>query len=282
MEDSLLDLEQVHVYLLENGGKVKNRDVVRYFKNYLTDPLTKDENRVRFKSYINTLATTKTEGDDKIILLKSKYSSSDAITSFSSSTSMYSPQFDPRNSVGIPLSPSEMNLMDSSPSRQPPPYRPPPPPPQGTPSSSSLDAMSVGSINSLNEFPKTPQAPPRDKKRDDITPKKSISEPESASAADDKTVSVKERTQKFNRLASVEDELSPRLSKSAEKKLNRGADEDDGVSLTPLEPKKCMEWYVTASRGDYQELIKLANKEPRLVNKKVRFCLLFTLVCVLL
>lgn len=40
-----------------------------------------------------------------------------------------------------------------------------------------------------------------------------------------------------------------------------------------MEQKKCVEWYVTASKGDLQELIKLANSEPRLVNKKV--CMLY-------
>ncbi|KAH0810204.1 hypothetical protein GEV33_012587 [Tenebrio molitor] len=38
--------------------------------------------------------------------------------------------------------------------------------------------------------------------------------------------------------------------------------------LLQLEPKKCMEWYVTASKGDIQELLKLAQDEPRLVNRK--------------
>jgi hypothetical protein len=40
--------------------------------------------------------------------------------------------------------------------------------------------------------------------------------------------------------------------------------------LLQLEPKKCMEWYVTASKGDIQELLKLAQDEPRLVNRKVK------------
>lgn len=36
-----------------------------------------------------------------------------------------------------------------------------------------------------------------------------------------------------------------------------------------LDPKKCVEWYVTASKADCQELLKLAKDEPRLVHKKV-------------
>lgn len=41
MEDNILTLEQIHLYLLQNGGKVRNRDVVRHFKSFLTDPVTK-------------------------------------------------------------------------------------------------------------------------------------------------------------------------------------------------------------------------------------------------
>ncbi|XP_018576011.2 ankyrin repeat domain-containing protein SOWAHC [Anoplophora glabripennis] len=266
MAASELTLEQIYQFLKEKGGKVKNRDAVRYFKGYLTDPQTKEENRVRFKTYINTLSHTKTEGDEKVLILKTKYLNSlDPPPSPKHPSLIPSPQNDPRNSIGIPLSPS---LPDFSP-RQPPPYRPPPP--VSSPSA-SLDNISFGSLTSLNE---TPQAPPR---RRDIERTKSVAEETTpkkgscdadANNEDKQTVSVKERTQKFNRLASVEDELSPRQPKSPEKsKSSWGADEDDGASVIPLEPKKCMEWYVTASKGDFQELLKLANAEPRLVNKK--------------
>lgn len=36
-----------------------------------------------------------------------------------------------------------------------------------------------------------------------------------------------------------------------------------------LEPKRCQEWYVTASKGDYHELLRLAKDEPRFVNLRV-------------
>ena len=42
-----------------------------------------------------------------------------------------------------------------------------------------------------------------------------------------------------------------------------------------LEPKKCSAWYVAAAKGDYQELAKLASKEPRLVKLKVRKLIFF-------
>ncbi|KAJ8928496.1 hypothetical protein NQ314_018945, partial [Rhamnusium bicolor] len=218
MASSDLTLDQIYYFLKEKGGKVRNRDAVRYFKGYLTDPLTKDENRMKFKTFVNTLAHTKTEADEKVLILKTKYLNSlDPPPSSLATSVISSPQCDPRNSIGIPISPVQ---SDPSP-RQPPPYRPPPPVCSPSP---SLDNVSLGSLLSLNE---TPQAPPRrrDSERaklsaEDSTPKKASTETDNGS--DDKqTVSVKERTQKFNRLASVDDELSPRQPKSAEKEKLR-------------------------------------------------------------
>lgn len=88
-------------------------------------------------------------------------------------------------------------------------------------------------------------------------------------------LSVKERTQQFNRMASTEEELTPtKTPKSAEKekKKSRGVSDDSETSTqTPIDAKKCQEWYVTTSKGDLQELLKLAKEEPRLVNKKDPF-----------
>lgn len=150
-----------------------------------------------------------------MLILKTKYLNSlDPPLSPKHASVISFPQDDPRNSIGIPFSPSLPDISSSSP-RQPPPYRPPPPV-----SSPSLDNISLGSLTSLND---TPQAPPRKRDLDrtksateETTPKKSSSDPD-VNNEDKQTVSVKERTQKFNRLASVEDELSPRQAKSPEK-----------------------------------------------------------------
>lgn len=205
-----------------------------------------DANRVKFKDFVNTLAHARTDGDEKILILKSKYLR--AIDSDPFSTEVcYSPQNDPRNSIGIPLSPSVSDFSPSVPSvqssprpRQPPPYRPPPPVSSST---SSLDTISIGSVSSYNE---TPQAPPRRREStrkksapdvpqtrplsteiptspikqrsfsvDEVTPVKQAAEVDQN--GEKKSISVKERTKEFNRLASVEDELSPRTPKSAEK-----------------------------------------------------------------
>ncbi|KAK4877571.1 hypothetical protein RN001_010077 [Aquatica leii] len=284
MAASELSINIILDYFLEKGGIVSNRDVVKHFKKYLTDPATKDDARTTFKKYINTLAVTKTEGDEKFLILKPKYSPYPDTGVPPVSTSVQ-PCFDPINSIGIPLSPTH-SVQDfvarSSPnSRQPPPYRPPPPPPTASPNV-SYDTISISSNMSLQESA-PPQAPPRrknsEKGRPDLenpvnelehTLENEEQRQENQNAESDKQpVSVKERTQKFNRMASVEDELSPRPQKEKKKVPEKGADEDDGASVTSLDQKKCTEWLVTAAKGDYQELAKLAADEPRLVKLKV-------------
>lgn len=163
-----------------------------------------DDARAKFKRYVNQLAQTRTNGNEKLLILKPKYKDT-----------LYppqpSPQYDPRNSLGIPLSPSFPN-SDFSPSvpRQPPPYRPPPPP---TPSPNvSFDNVSLSSITS-SDF-STPQAPPRRRSADKMKSTEGLNRlvvTENLNGVEE-TVSVKERTQKFNRMASIEDELnsSPR------------------------------------------------------------------------
>lgn len=76
----------------------------------------------------------------------------------------------------------------------------------------------------------TPQAPPRRKAADrqksldeESTPTRQINNGGDVNNCDEKqTVSVKERMEKFNRMASMEDELSPKQPKSAERsKVNK-------------------------------------------------------------
>ncbi|KAL1517009.1 hypothetical protein ABEB36_000829 [Hypothenemus hampei] len=273
MAASELNFQLIYDYLLENGGKVRNRDAVRYFKIFLTDPVNKDDNRRKFKEYVNHLALTRQEGDDKVLILKTKYHTNQELVSSSinkstSSSNLTPSPYDPHNSVGLPPS----SIYGSSPSlvtppRQPPPYRNPPP---VVSPSSSLDSISLSSNSTLEE---RPSAPPRRKTQmeDRSISRSSLSE---GDADGNGGLSVKERTQQFNRMASVDEDSSPRiLSKSAEKDKNKNwvsamDDVTDVATLTLLEPKKCQEWYVTASRADCQELLKLAQKEPRLVNKK--------------
>lgn len=46
MASNELTFDLVHSFLLDNGGKVRNREAVRYFRNYLTDPVSKGKFRL--------------------------------------------------------------------------------------------------------------------------------------------------------------------------------------------------------------------------------------------
>lgn len=117
-------------------------------------------------------------------------------------------------------------------------------------STSSLDTISIGSLSSCSE---TPQVPPRRrestrkksasgeslKSGENTTPvsRRKISVDEVTPAkqnldqtGEKKSVSVKERTKEFNRLASVEDELSPRAPKSSEKEKSKSKSVSFNVS----------------------------------------------------
>lgn len=93
---------------------------------------------------------------------------------------------------------------------EPPPYRPPP-----LPTSPTLPLTQGLSSDSLS-IENSPQVPPRRKNNssiggyEDVTPKKETRSVSGIYNNDEEVaISVKKRTEKFNRLASVEDELSP-------------------------------------------------------------------------
>ncbi|XP_066250572.1 ankyrin repeat domain-containing protein SOWAHA [Euwallacea similis] len=287
-----LSFQVILEYFLENGGKVKNKDAVRHFKRYLTDPSTKDENRSRFKEYVNAIAHTKPEADEKVLVLKSKYLNASDRSSFSLNTSSGSltslaAQNDPRNNVGLPLPTFPSGHMASygstsslnTPPRQPPPYRPPPPVVSPLSPSPSLDSISLSSSSTLDERPMAPPRQHRSNSRSNLLEASSgdhsgINENLNTEDVDKPGMSVKERREHFDRMASIEDPLSPsRGPKSAEKDRSKTwkTDDADMSTTTPLDPKKCQEWYVTASKGDCQELLKLAHDAPSLVNKKDPF-----------
>ncbi|XP_050301764.1 uncharacterized protein LOC126739971 isoform X2 [Anthonomus grandis grandis] len=227
-----LNFQLILEYFRENGGKVKNRDAVRYFKRYLTDPALKDINRQKFKEYINTVAHTKQEGDEKVLLLKTKYLSYNSLDVQSSplststiSLNSLSAQSDPRNNIGLPLSPINTSYGSTTslntPTRQPPPYRNPPPVYSPISPSQSLDSISLSSCSTVDDKPLAPPRQNRSNSRSNVLQepldKTSKNTLKSLENTEKGGLSVKERTQQFNRLASVEDELSPRIPKSAEK-----------------------------------------------------------------
>lgn len=67
--------EVVLNFLLEQGGKVKNSDLIKRFKLMLdsADPQEKANNRELFKRFVNNIAVVKDEDECKVVVLKKKY-----------------------------------------------------------------------------------------------------------------------------------------------------------------------------------------------------------------
>ncbi|XP_018301397.1 ankyrin repeat domain-containing protein SOWAHB isoform X1 [Mycetomoellerius zeteki] len=279
---SELSLEEIRNYLLENGGTARNHDLVKHFKRFLTDPETRVEARNRFKEYVNTLATIKNEEGEKYLVLKKKYRQ---------------PFLDlsPPKQMGSPLATSNLTTP-VSPLREPPPYRPPPPAPL-SPSSSNSHVSLEESATSISTHEKnddsepsssmSPPVPPRRKSQDKLKVENKenvdrnrnssleavIKEDEAVTTTNSSSaeqLSVRERMQRFNRMAS-ETDLHVRQNDTtvpARKRADKGADEDDSASVASQLDGKSREWLVRASQGDYQALAKLAAEEPRLTRLK--------------
>ncbi|XP_067203836.1 ankyrin repeat domain-containing protein SOWAHC isoform X1 [Linepithema humile] len=282
---SELSLEEIRNYLLENGGTARNHDLVKHFRRFLTDPETRVEARNRFKEYVNTLATIKNEEGEKFLVLKKKYRQ--PFLDFSS------PQ-----KVGSPLATPDL-ATPVSPLREPPPYRPPPPAPLSPSSSNSQTSFeepttptseredSRNDNSEVGTSMSSPPVPPRRKSQDKFKVENkenvdknrgsfseaAIKEDEAtmtANHASAEQLSVRERMQRFNRMAS-ETDLHARPTDPTtpvRKRADKGADEDDSASVASQLDGKSREWLVRAAQGDYQALAKLAGEEPRLTRFK--------------
>ncbi|KAH0947711.1 hypothetical protein HN011_006545, partial [Eciton burchellii] len=285
---SELSLEEIRKYLLENGGTARNHDLVKHFKRFLTDAETRVEARNRFKEYVNTLATIKNEEGEKYLVLKKKYRQ----LSLDLSSSPH---------AGSPLATPDL-AMAVSPLREPPPYRPPPPAPLSPVSNTSeTSSEEVASLSSARDeehkveddnsesgaSASSPPVPPRRKSQDKLRleSKDNVEKLRSSmlevAIKEDETVvttnptsaeqlSVRERMQRFNRMAS-ETDLVARSNDAAtpvRKRSDKGADEDDSASVGSQLDGKSREWLVRMAQGDYQALAKLAAEEPRLARLK--------------
>lgn len=81
--------ESVLRFLLRNGGKVRNVDLLTHFKVFLREHEDRMRNRELFKRYVNTVATVKQEDEVSYVVLKKKYRThlGDVATSAASSGS---------------------------------------------------------------------------------------------------------------------------------------------------------------------------------------------------
>ncbi|XP_066938022.1 WAS/WASL-interacting protein family member 1-like isoform X2 [Macrobrachium rosenbergii] len=141
-------LESVRDYMISRDGRVTNHELVKHFKNFLTNPACKELARNKFKQYVNTLANISQEGGEKYLVLKRKYrvgthlSESEYLPQQNSpvgprfaSPNQFSPYGSPQHAGGY--SPQGYNTApppvppppyrSTPPYRAPPPYRPPPP-----------------------------------------------------------------------------------------------------------------------------------------------------------
>uniref|UniRef100_A0A1A9ZG15 SOWAHA-C winged helix-turn-helix domain-containing protein n=1 Tax=Glossina pallidipes TaxID=7398 RepID=A0A1A9ZG15_GLOPL len=119
-----LSLAEIRKYMLSNGCKVTNHALVKHFRRFLTNPDTQSEARKEFKTYVNILATIKTENNQKYLTLRKKYLNecpSDAVVQCAilAAASESTP-----SSPGATFFTSDNET--SPPFRQPPPYKPPP------------------------------------------------------------------------------------------------------------------------------------------------------------
>ncbi|XP_067266731.1 ankyrin repeat domain-containing protein SOWAHC [Chanodichthys erythropterus] len=66
--------ESVLDFLLENGGRVKNKDLIAHFKVFLSSENTKRAMlKERFKRFVDNIAYVKQENGEKVVCLKKKY-----------------------------------------------------------------------------------------------------------------------------------------------------------------------------------------------------------------
>ncbi|VVC27694.1 Hypothetical protein CINCED_3A000007 [Cinara cedri] len=230
-----LSLESVRDFMIMNGGKVTNHDLVTHFKYFLTNPQNRVDARHQFKEIVNTVATViRGEDGEKYLMLKRRFRVAGCVglpveSSMSTATSLTSlTSYAGLSSVHHSL--SQDSLIDTprfqqrspmiSPStRQPPPYRPPPSP---TPSPKECSPIKEAA----------PPVPPRRRSSEKI------------------------------KLIESNDNVIVNSKDNCNDK-----DEEDTISMTSLDPKT-KEWIVKSAQCDYQALAKMLTENPRFAKFK--------------
>ncbi|XP_052746799.1 uncharacterized protein LOC112045729 [Bicyclus anynana] len=286
-----LSCDEILKFMLAHNGKVTNHELVKHFKVFLMNPDMRDEARSTFKKHVNALAIIKNQNNEKWLILKKKYlpptgKENEEITECKSP--------DIRNESEPIL---ELPIQ--------PPYKPPPPlqlnqdfnilsnmVPDPTPITSPLppiDLQPSTSKDSLVTEDIPPKVHPRRRSSDKSVLDKSIpshslssssselkenplttSRSESMLVESEQKISVKERKQMFNKMASESDVL-----KSNQLSFNSTVDEEDRASLEhketdPLDPKQ-KQWILCAARGEYHALAKMCKENAKLVRTKDPF-----------
>ncbi|CAH2104004.1 unnamed protein product [Euphydryas editha] len=299
-----LSFDEILKFMLDHNGKVTNHELVKHFKVFLMNPDMRDEARNTFKKHVNTLAIIKNQNNEKWLILKKKYmtnsvkendeivenKASEPPVSASTETvepddSISQPPYRPPpplqlnqdfnilsniiqdtsivqtpKEVDIPESESKENLTLSDET-----------PPKVHPRRKSIEKTLMekrSSISSLNNSPRM-SIPNVDTSEITETPTLTSSRSECMLVETEQKISVKERKQMFNRMASESDVL-----KSQKLSFNTSSvDEEDRSSLEPKETgpldSKQKQWILCAARGEYHTLAKMCKENAKLVRTKV-------------
>ncbi|CAH2227138.1 jg20750, partial [Pararge aegeria aegeria] len=68
-----LSFDEILKFMLAHNGKVTNHELVKHFKVFLMNPDMRDEARSTFKKHVNSLAIIKNQNNEKWLILKKKY-----------------------------------------------------------------------------------------------------------------------------------------------------------------------------------------------------------------
>ncbi|CAG5039066.1 unnamed protein product [Parnassius apollo] len=308
---SELSFDEILKFMLAHNGKVTNHELVKHFKVFLMNPDMRDEARNTFKKHVNALAIIKNQNNEKWLILKKKYmpsntkDSDDVVgnkaTDLQSSIADNKSSSEPNNisqsvtyqpppplqlnqdfsiltniihdaNMGVapktpetPYSESKEGLLSPSNEDIPPKVHP------RRKTSEKLEKQLSG-IPSYSS-PQSP-IPNQDvsESSETLSPSLTSSRSESMLVDNEHKISVKERKQMFNRMASESDvPKSHKLSFN-----NTSVDEEDRVSLDhkgetdPLDSKQ-KQWILCAARGEYHSLAKMCKENAKLVRTKDPF-----------
>lgn len=186
-----------------------------------------DDARNYFKEIVNQVAVIRIEGEEKFLVLKRKFRPPGLEECLSPPTPS-APTPNVRSSV------ESLNQSITS-SRQPPPYRAPPPPSvtptKSNPSSPLNSSPTTSPSTPTNKLPDEPPLAPARKRNSldkakkelnvDMVPQQGKSETLENESEGERKISVKERMQKFNRMASESDLLKVPVSNNPKKKIDK-------------------------------------------------------------
>ncbi|XP_045490027.1 ankyrin repeat domain-containing protein SOWAHC [Pieris rapae] len=293
-----LSFEEILKFMLAHNGKVTNHDLVKHFKVFLMNPNMRDEARNTFKKHVNTLAIIKTQNNEKWLILKKKYFPSNlkenenetktaAPVSQLTEEGEETPE-EPPARPPLPLLNQDFNMLGSilpahDPIVEEPAYQKSP---VVTPQNASQESLiedvppkvhprrkSEKSLieKSSRNFYANPQISNNETIDMNETPTLTSSQSDSMLVDSEQKISVKERKQMFNRMASESDVLKSNKSGNNTSSL----DEEDRASLDhketePLDTKQ-KQWILYAARGDYHVLAKMCKENSKLVKTKDPF-----------